>query len=118
MTFNLSDPPSCKILDESLCISKKLCCNKSKCKRIICRDHSQIIEEECVNEEEESLIQSFVNEEVDEHPPVCYSSRVDPYTTVKYTNLDEELKLVEEQKCFVSVGQLIKLVGTTCRKAG
>ena len=68
--------------------------------------------------EEESLIQSFVNEEVDEHPPVCYSSRVDPYTTVKYTNLDEELKLVEEQKCFVSVGQLIKLVGTTCRKAG
>ena len=44
--------------------------------------------EECVNDDEESLIQSFVNEEA-EGPSLslCYSSRADPYATITYTNL-------------------------------
>ena len=83
------------------------------------RDHSRAMEEECVNDDEESLIQSFVNEEV-QGPSLslCYSSRADLYATITYTNLEDELKLVKESKCFASVSQLIGLVGSICRKSG
>ena len=53
-----------------------------------------LLEDECVTEEEESFIQSFICDELEEAPSHQYSSRKDHYTSIAYTNLDEEVKLV------------------------
>ena len=57
-----------------------------------------ILEDECVGEEEESLIQSFICDETEAGVSQQYSSRNDPYVTVTYTNLVDEVKLVNEPK--------------------
>ena len=71
-----------------------------------------------MTEEEESFIQSFICDELEEAPSHQYSSRKDPYTSIAYTNLDEEVKLVDEPKSIAYIGQLVLLVGEKCRVAG
>ena len=68
--------------------------------------------------EEESLIQSFICDETEAGVSHQYSSRNDPYITVTYTNLEDEVKLVNEPKSIVYIGQLILLVGKKCQLVG
>ena len=66
-----------------------VCISACACLHIIesiFRDHSRAMEDECVNDDEESLIQSFMSEEI-KGPPhsLCYSSRADHSATITYT---------------------------------
>lgn len=73
--------------------------------------------EDFVSETEETLIQSVVHD-YQESPERQYSSNDDPYTRLTYSDLSEELKLVNERKCLAFVSQLLLLLGRKCRVDG
>ena len=70
--------------------------------------------EDFVSETEETLIHSVVHD-YQESPEKQYSSSDDPYTQLTYSDLSEELKLVNERKCLAFVSQLLLLLGRKCR---
>ena len=71
-----------------------------------------------MSEEEESFIQSFIRDMVEEAPSHQYLSSKNPYASIIYTNLDEEVRLVNEPKSIAYIGQLVLLVGKKCRVTG
>ena len=73
--------------------------------------------EDFVSETEGTLIQSVVHD-YQESPERQYSSSDDPYTQLTYSDLSEELKLVNERKCLAFVSQLLLLLGRKCRVDG
>ena len=65
---------------------------------------------DCLSDEEK-VIQTTVNEmynENDQSNPM-FSSAIDPYTHVKYVNLEEELSAITEIKCIASAEKLKEL---------
>lgn len=71
-----------------------------------------------ISDEEEIMIQTTVNEMYDgvgnqESTPM-FSSLVDPYTNLKYGNLEEELSAIKETRCFASAEKLKELLGSSC----
>ena len=78
---------------------------------------------DCLSDEDEVIIQTTINDMYDEsvqstESSPAYSSAVDPYTHVKYGNLDEELSAINEVKCIASAEKLKELLGTSCRQPG
>ena len=61
-----------------------------------------LLESDAVTDEEETLIQSFIDEDSETVPgsSTQYSSANDPYASITYTDLTDEIKLVTDLKCF------------------
>ena len=77
-----------------------------------------MLEDEGVTDEEETFIQSFIQDEAEVPVSTLYSSAKDLYASVVYTDLSDEMKLVTDLKCFTYIGQLLLLVGKKCRVMG
>ena len=79
-----------------------------------------LLESDAVTDEEETLIQSFIDEDSETVPgsSTQYSSANDPYASITYTDLTDEIKLVTDLKCFTYIEQLVVLAGTKCRVSG
>ena len=75
--------------------------------------------EEFVSDNEETLIQSVVDD-YQESPETGrqYLSSDDPYIRLTYGDLSEELKLVNDHKCMAFVSQLLLQLGRKCRVEG
>ena len=70
-------------------------------------------------DEEEIVIQTTLNElEESEEPSNMFSSRIDPYTHVRYGSLRDEIGVVEEMKCIAGAADLKELLGNYCRLPG
>ena len=59
-----------------------------------------MLEDEGVTDEEETFIQSFIQDEAEVPVSTLYSSAKDLYASVVYTDLSDEMKLVTDLKCF------------------
>ena len=78
---------------------------------------------DCFSDEDEVIIQTTINDMYDKsvqstESSQAYSSAVDPYTHVKYGNLDEGLSAINEVKCIASAEKLKELLGMSCRQPG
>ena len=72
--------------------------------------------EEFVSDNEETLIQSVVDDyQESTETNRLYSSSDDPYIQLTYGDLSEELKLVNDRKCMAFVSQLLLLLGRKCQ---
>ena len=70
-------------------------------------------------DEEEIVIHTTLNElEESEEPSNMFSSRIDPYTNVRYGSLRDEIGVVEEMKCIAGAADLKELLGNYCRLPG
>ena len=74
-----------------------------------------MLEDECVTDEEETYIQSFILDDAEVPASTLYSSAKDTYASVAYTDLSDEVKMVTDLKCFTYIGQLLQLVSMKCR---
>ena len=76
-----------------------------------------LLDSDTVTDEEQTLIQPFIDEDSESVPgsSTQYSSANDPFASITYTDLTDEIKLVTDLKCFTYIEQLLVLIGTKCR---